>query len=75
MLCGFIAGRESEFMETLLDEEVLQTLTRVLREVTGAPAPTPILRGPPLPPLQTPAPHPGPSSRGSSCTLPMSFRG
>ncbi|XP_060027007.1 peroxisomal N(1)-acetyl-spermine/spermidine oxidase isoform X2 [Erinaceus europaeus] len=47
VLCGFIAGQESEFMETLLDEEVLQTLTRVLREVTGnpqLPAPRRVLR-------------------------------
>lgn len=35
VLCGFIAGLESEFMETLSDEEVLQSLTRVFRRVTG----------------------------------------
>ncbi|KAG8517488.1 Peroxisomal N(1)-acetyl-spermine/spermidine oxidase [Galemys pyrenaicus] len=37
VLCGFIAGLESEFMETLTDEEVLRALTRVLRGVTGDP--------------------------------------
>lgn len=36
VLCGFIAGLESEFMETLSDEEVLLSLTQVLRRVTGA---------------------------------------
>lgn len=35
VLCGFIAGLESEFMETLSDEEVLRSLTQVLRRVTG----------------------------------------
>lgn len=35
MLCGFIAGLESEFMETLSDEDVLLSLTQVLRRVTG----------------------------------------
>lgn len=47
VLCGFIAGHESEFMETLSDEEVLLTLTRVLRQVTGnpqLPAPRGVLR-------------------------------
>nr|5LAE_A Chain A, Peroxisomal N(1)-acetyl-spermine/spermidine oxidase,Peroxisomal N(1)-acetyl-spermine/spermidine oxidase [Mus musculus]5LFO_A Chain A, Peroxisomal N(1)-acetyl-spermine/spermidine oxidase,Peroxisomal N(1)-acetyl-spermine/spermidine oxidase [Mus musculus]5LGB_A Chain A, Peroxisomal N(1)-acetyl-spermine/spermidine oxidase,Peroxisomal N(1)-acetyl-spermine/spermidine oxidase [Mus musculus]5MBX_A Chain A, Peroxisomal N(1)-acetyl-spermine/spermidine oxidase [Mus musculus] len=37
VLCGFIAGLESEFMETLSDEEVLLSLTQVLRRVTGNP--------------------------------------
>ncbi|KAM9070675.1 peroxisomal N(1)-acetyl-spermine/spermidine oxidase isoform X1 [Sarcophilus harrisii] len=37
VLCGFIAGLESEFMETLSDEEVLSSLTQVLRRVTGNP--------------------------------------
>uniref|UniRef100_A0A8C8T718 Peroxisomal N(1)-acetyl-spermine/spermidine oxidase n=1 Tax=Peromyscus maniculatus bairdii TaxID=230844 RepID=A0A8C8T718_PERMB len=37
VLCGFIAGLESEFMETLSDEEVLLSLTEVLRRVTGNP--------------------------------------
>lgn len=35
VLCGFIAGLESEFMETLSDEDVLLSLTQVLRRVTG----------------------------------------
>ncbi|XP_062987781.1 peroxisomal N(1)-acetyl-spermine/spermidine oxidase [Elgaria multicarinata webbii] len=37
VLCGFIAGRESEFMETLSDAEVLTSLTQVFRRVTGNP--------------------------------------
>ncbi|KAJ6661717.1 hypothetical protein lerEdw1_013239 [Lerista edwardsae] len=37
ILCGFIAGKESEFMETLTDAEVLTTMTQVLRRVTGNP--------------------------------------
>ncbi|XP_025253771.1 peroxisomal N(1)-acetyl-spermine/spermidine oxidase isoform X1 [Theropithecus gelada] len=47
VLCGFIAGLESEFMETLSDEEVLLCLTQVLRRMTGnpqLPAPKSILR-------------------------------
>ncbi|XP_062070569.1 peroxisomal N(1)-acetyl-spermine/spermidine oxidase [Lepus europaeus] len=47
VLCGFIAGLESEFMETLSDEEVLTTLTHVLRRATGnpeLPAPKSVLR-------------------------------
>ncbi|XP_004625770.1 peroxisomal N(1)-acetyl-spermine/spermidine oxidase [Octodon degus] len=47
VLCGFIAGLESEFMETLSDGEVLQSLTQVLRRVTGnpqLPAPKSVLR-------------------------------
>lgn len=35
ILCGFIAGLESEFMETLSDKEVLRCLTHVLRRATG----------------------------------------
>ncbi|NXY92454.1 PAOX oxidase, partial [Alcedo cyanopectus] len=35
VLCGFIAGKESEYMETLTDAEVLGTMTRVLRTLTG----------------------------------------
>ncbi|XP_008967547.2 peroxisomal N(1)-acetyl-spermine/spermidine oxidase isoform X4 [Pan paniscus] len=42
VLCGFIAGLESEFMETLSDEEVLLCLTQVLRRVT---APDPVCGG------------------------------
>lgn len=47
VLCGFIAGLESEFMETLSDEEVILSLTQVLRRVTGnpqLPAPKSVLR-------------------------------
>ncbi|XP_039108316.1 peroxisomal N(1)-acetyl-spermine/spermidine oxidase [Hyaena hyaena] len=47
VLCGFIAGLESEFMETLSDEEILLSLTQVLRRVTGnaaLPAPRSLLR-------------------------------
>lgn len=47
VLCGFIAGLESEFMETLSDAEVLQALTHVLRRATGnpqLPAPRAVLR-------------------------------
>ncbi|XP_008589530.1 PREDICTED: peroxisomal N(1)-acetyl-spermine/spermidine oxidase [Galeopterus variegatus] len=47
VLCGFIAGLESEFMETLSDEEVLLSLTHVLRRATGnpqLPAPKSVLR-------------------------------
>ncbi|KAF1673857.1 PAOX oxidase, partial [Pygoscelis papua] len=47
VLCGFIAGKESEYMETLSDAEVLSTMTRVLRTLTGnqrLPAPRSVLR-------------------------------
>ncbi|XP_025896451.1 peroxisomal N(1)-acetyl-spermine/spermidine oxidase isoform X2 [Nothoprocta perdicaria] len=47
VLCGFIAGKEAEYMETLSDAEVLSTLTRVLRTLTGnpqLPAPKNMLR-------------------------------
>ncbi|KAF1511143.1 Peroxisomal N(1)-acetyl-spermine/spermidine oxidase, partial [Eudyptula minor novaehollandiae] len=47
VLCGFIAGKESEYMETLSDAEVLGTMTRVLRTLTGnqrLPAPRSVLR-------------------------------
>ncbi|NXX58981.1 PAOX oxidase, partial [Scopus umbretta] len=37
VLCGFIAGKESEYMETLSDAEVLGTMTHVLRTLTGNP--------------------------------------
>ncbi|XP_072196999.1 peroxisomal N(1)-acetyl-spermine/spermidine oxidase isoform X1 [Excalfactoria chinensis] len=37
VLCGFIAGKESEYMETLSDAEVLSTMTHVLRMLTGNP--------------------------------------
>ncbi|KAM6306380.1 peroxisomal N(1)-acetyl-spermine/spermidine oxidase [Aegotheles albertisi] len=47
VLCGFIAGKESEYMETLSDAEVLGTMTRLLRTMTGdprLPAPRSVLR-------------------------------
>ncbi|NXL51193.1 PAOX oxidase, partial [Podilymbus podiceps] len=47
VLCGFIAGKESEYMETLSDTEVLSTMTRILRMLTGnpcLPAPRSMLR-------------------------------
>ncbi|XP_009951263.1 PREDICTED: peroxisomal N(1)-acetyl-spermine/spermidine oxidase, partial [Leptosomus discolor] len=47
VLCGFIAGKESEYMETLSDTEVLGTMTHVLRTLTGnpcLPAPRSMLR-------------------------------
>ncbi|NXK19320.1 PAOX oxidase, partial [Arenaria interpres] len=47
VLCGFIAGKESEYMETLSDEEVLGTMTHLLRTLTGnphLPAPRRVLR-------------------------------
>ncbi|NXX82147.1 PAOX oxidase, partial [Urocolius indicus] len=47
VLCGFIAGKEAEYMETLSDAEVLGTMTRVLRTLTGnpeLPAPRNVLR-------------------------------
>ncbi|XP_040847832.1 peroxisomal N(1)-acetyl-spermine/spermidine oxidase isoform X3 [Ochotona curzoniae] len=59
VLCGFIAGLESEFMETLSDDEVLLSLTSVLRKVTGnpqLPAPRSVLRS---------RWHSAPYSRGS----------
>ncbi|KAK3573932.1 hypothetical protein QTP86_033022 [Hemibagrus guttatus] len=37
MLCGWIAGQESEYMETLPEEEVLHTMTKLLHQFTGNP--------------------------------------
>ncbi|KAM4033760.1 peroxisomal N(1)-acetyl-spermine/spermidine oxidase [Anomaloglossus baeobatrachus] len=37
VLCGFIAGEESEFMETITDEEVLSAMTDYFRTFTGNP--------------------------------------
>ncbi|XP_075697944.1 peroxisomal N(1)-acetyl-spermine/spermidine oxidase [Rhinoderma darwinii] len=37
VLCGFIAGEESEFMETLTDEEILSSMTDFFRTFTGNP--------------------------------------
>ncbi|KAF5910197.1 peroxisomal N(1)-acetyl-spermine/spermidine oxidase, partial [Clarias magur] len=41
ILCGWIAGHESEYMETLPEEEVLHTVTQLLRRFTGNPTITP----------------------------------
>lgn len=35
MLCGWIAGHESEYMETLPDQEVMGSVTQLLRRFTG----------------------------------------
>ncbi|KAG9275346.1 peroxisomal N(1)-acetyl-spermine/spermidine oxidase [Astyanax mexicanus] len=35
VLCGWIAGHESEYMETLTELEVLNTITQVIRRFTG----------------------------------------
>ncbi|KAM3912604.1 peroxisomal N(1)-acetyl-spermine/spermidine oxidase-like [Leptodactylus fuscus] len=37
VLCCFIAGKESEFMETLTDEEILSSMTDLFRKMTGNP--------------------------------------
>uniref|UniRef100_A0A8C0GJE0 Polyamine oxidase n=1 Tax=Chelonoidis abingdonii TaxID=106734 RepID=A0A8C0GJE0_CHEAB len=37
VLCGFIAGKESEYMETLSDAAVLRALTDVIHKLTGNP--------------------------------------
>ncbi|XP_068114123.1 peroxisomal N(1)-acetyl-spermine/spermidine oxidase-like [Hyperolius riggenbachi] len=43
VLAAFIPGEESEYMETLSDEEVLSTMTSLLRQFTGNPnLPSPI---------------------------------
>lgn len=34
-LCGWIAGHESEYMETLSEQEVTQAVTQLLRRFTG----------------------------------------
>ncbi|XP_063046938.1 peroxisomal N(1)-acetyl-spermine/spermidine oxidase-like isoform X2 [Engraulis encrasicolus] len=38
VLCGWIAGHESEYMESLPEAEVLNTVTQVLRRFTGIPS-------------------------------------
>uniref|UniRef100_A0A3P8VFH9 Polyamine oxidase n=1 Tax=Cynoglossus semilaevis TaxID=244447 RepID=A0A3P8VFH9_CYNSE len=40
-LCGWIAGHESEYMETLSEQEVTQAVTQLLRRFTGNPIITP----------------------------------
>ncbi|XP_030628392.1 peroxisomal N(1)-acetyl-spermine/spermidine oxidase [Chanos chanos] len=37
VLCGWIAGHESEYMETLSELEVLHTVTQLIRKFTGNP--------------------------------------
>ncbi|KAI4877632.1 hypothetical protein NFI96_022997, partial [Prochilodus magdalenae] len=46
VLCGWIAGHESEYMETLTEFEVMQAVTQLLRRFTGNPtiAPKKLLR-------------------------------
>ncbi|KAL2083071.1 hypothetical protein ACEWY4_020844 [Coilia grayii] len=38
VLCGWIAGHESEYMESLPEADVLNTITQVLRRFTGIPS-------------------------------------
>ncbi|KAJ8248443.1 hypothetical protein GJAV_G00242070 [Gymnothorax javanicus] len=42
VLCGWIAGHESEYMETLPEAEVLESITKLIRRFTGDPTITPI---------------------------------
>ncbi|XP_040291468.1 peroxisomal N(1)-acetyl-spermine/spermidine oxidase-like [Bufo bufo] len=37
VLCGFMAGEQSEYMETLTDEEILSAMTDLFRKFTGNP--------------------------------------
>ncbi|KAM9345431.1 peroxisomal N(1)-acetyl-spermine/spermidine oxidase-like [Symphorus nematophorus] len=41
VLCGWIAGHESEYMETLPEEEVKHSITELIRTFTGNPTITP----------------------------------
>ncbi|KAF7643932.1 hypothetical protein LDENG_00231000 [Lucifuga dentata] len=41
ILCGWIAGHESEYMETLSEEEVAHAITQLIRRFTGNPSITP----------------------------------
>ncbi|XP_063730487.1 peroxisomal N(1)-acetyl-spermine/spermidine oxidase-like isoform X2 [Eleginops maclovinus] len=41
ILCGWIAGHESEYMETLSEQEVTHTVTQLIRRFTGNPTITP----------------------------------
>uniref|UniRef100_UPI003AAB3A54 peroxisomal N(1)-acetyl-spermine/spermidine oxidase n=1 Tax=Centroberyx gerrardi TaxID=166262 RepID=UPI003AAB3A54 len=41
VLCGWIAGHESEYMETLPEQEVTHTVTQLIRRFTGNPTITP----------------------------------
>uniref|UniRef100_A0A7N8YDH2 Polyamine oxidase n=1 Tax=Mastacembelus armatus TaxID=205130 RepID=A0A7N8YDH2_9TELE len=41
VLCGWIAGHESEYMETLSEQEVSHAITQLIRRFTGNPTITP----------------------------------
>ncbi|KAK6293365.1 hypothetical protein J4Q44_G00356910 [Coregonus suidteri] len=41
VLCGWIAGHESEFMETLPEQDVTHSITHLIRRFTGNPTITP----------------------------------
>lgn len=41
VLCGWIAGHESEYMETLSEQQVAQNVTQLIRRFTGNPILTP----------------------------------
>ncbi|XP_076598370.1 peroxisomal N(1)-acetyl-spermine/spermidine oxidase [Chaetodon auriga] len=41
ILCGWIAGHESEYMETLSEQEVTHSVTQLIRRFTGNPTITP----------------------------------
>ncbi|KAK5853959.1 hypothetical protein PBY51_015068 [Eleginops maclovinus] len=41
VLCGWIAGHESEYMETLSEQEVTHTMTQLIRRFKGNPSITP----------------------------------
>ncbi|XP_070696755.1 peroxisomal N(1)-acetyl-spermine/spermidine oxidase-like [Pempheris klunzingeri] len=41
VLCGWIAGHESEYMETLSDQEVAHSMAQLIRRFTGNPIITP----------------------------------
>ncbi|XP_067092840.1 peroxisomal N(1)-acetyl-spermine/spermidine oxidase isoform X1 [Osmerus mordax] len=41
VLCGWIAGHESEYMETLTEQEVTHSITHLIRKFTGNPIITP----------------------------------
>ncbi|XP_037535178.1 peroxisomal N(1)-acetyl-spermine/spermidine oxidase [Nematolebias whitei] len=41
VLCGWIAGHESEYMETLSEQEITREITQLIRRFTGNPTVTP----------------------------------
>ncbi|XP_071419417.1 peroxisomal N(1)-acetyl-spermine/spermidine oxidase isoform X3 [Pithys albifrons albifrons] len=71
VLCGFIAGQESEHMETLSDAEVLSAMTHLLRRLTGISGSHPECRPAGNPSLPAPRSvlrsrwHSAPYTRGS----------